>query len=255
MAVMVVIITGASRGLGRETALALGRLGHSLVVVYRKAGDAAREVVRQIDQEIDQTENGGANAISGQTAFSYQADISHKPDVVGLLEATIDRWGRVDALINNAGIAMDSLLLRQPEDGWDKVIQTNLTGCFHTTQVISNAMKDSGGGHILNISSRSGLMGKEGQAAYSASKAALLGLTRSAALELGAFNVRVNALLPGYMPTDMGAQAKEAMQRAQATSALGCLSDPAEVAGFIAWLIQTNNITGQVFSLDSRITI
>lgn len=174
-------------------------------------------------------------------------------EVLAMTEKILDRFGRLDVVINNAGTTKDNLLLRQSEEEWDETIRTNLTGCFNTIKAMAPAMIRSGGGHIVNISSYSGVKGKQGQPAYSASKAALLGLTRSAALELAGYNIRVNAILPGYMPTAMGAAAGKAAESAREMSLLKGLSDPAEVSRFIVYLLQTGGITGQIFSLDSRI--
>ena len=172
--------------------------------------------------------------------------------VMGMAEEIKQRWGRLDLLVNNAGIARDALLLKATEEEWDEVMRINLRGCFNMVKVFAPVLKKTGGGHIVNMSSRSGLMGKAGQAAYSASKAALIGFTRSLAAELGRYNIKANAVLPGYMPTDMGKKAAGAIKRAREKSMLGKLSDPAEVASFVVWLAETEGITGQVFSLDSR---
>ncbi|KAF0143184.1 MAG: 3-oxoacyl-acyl-carrier protein reductase [Nitrospirae bacterium] len=170
-----------------------------------------------------------------------------------MADAVYRKWGRVDVLINNAGITKDSLMIKLKEAEWDEILRVNLKGCFNTIKTFSHGMISSGGGHIINISSYSGLKGKEGQAAYSASKSAIFGLTYTAAKELAEYNIRVNALLPGYMQTEMGGAAKKALERAKEQSITGALSNPEEVAGFVAYLIKTENITGQVFSLDSRI--
>ncbi len=170
-----------------------------------------------------------------------------------MADAVYRKWGRIDVLINNAGITKDSLMIKLKEAEWDEILRVNLKGCFNTIKTFSHGMISSGGGHIINISSYSGVKGKEGQAAYSASKSAMLGLTYTAARELAGYNIMVNALLPGYMQTEMGVAAKKAMERAKEQSITGALSNPEEVAGFVAYLIKTENITGQVFSLDSRI--
>jgi 3-oxoacyl-[acyl-carrier protein] reductase len=161
--------------------------------------------------------------------------------------------GRLDVVISNAGITKDALLLRQSEEEWDSIIRTNLKGCFNIIKTMAPLMVKSGGGHIVNISSRSGLKGKAGQVAYSASKAALLGLTYTSAAELAVYNIRVNAVLPGFMTTDMGMKAVRAMTEARGKSMIHRLSDPAEVAAMVVAIVNTGNITGQVFSLDSRI--
>lgn len=164
-----------------------------------------------------------------------------------------DRFGRLDIIINNAGITRDNLLLRQTEDEWNEIIRTNVTGCFHVIREAAPLMISSGGGHIINISSYSGVKGKVGQAAYSASKAALIGLTVSAARELAEYNIRVNAVIPGYMMTEMGSRSEKAMKQAKEESLLNALADPAHIAGSIAALAVMDYITGQVISLDSRI--
>lgn len=161
------------------------------------------------------------------------------------------QWGGVDVLVNNAGITRDALLIKQKETDWDDIMKTNLGGAFHMIRAFVPLMHR--GGHVVNISSYSGLKGKEGQGAYSASKAALLGLTKAAAHELAALDIRVNAVLPGYLPTSMGEKAAAAMERAKEASLLNTLSNPEEVARFIVYLSGTTHITGQVFSLDSRI--
>ncbi|MFA4828425.1 MAG: SDR family NAD(P)-dependent oxidoreductase, partial [Thermodesulfovibrionales bacterium] len=189
----------------------------------------------------------------GEKAFLIKADVGDAKQVEEMADAVYRKWGRVDVLINNAGITKDSLMIKLKEAEWDEILRVNLKGCFNTIKMFSHAMINSGRGHIINVSSYSGLKGKEGQAAYSASKAGLIGLTYTAARELAGYNIRVNALLPGYMQTEMGFAAKEAMERAKKESVTGRLSNPAEVAEFVSYLIKTENITGQVFSLDSRI--
>jgi 3-oxoacyl-[acyl-carrier protein] reductase len=173
-------------------------------------------------------------------------------EVSGMAREVENRWGRLDVLINNAGISRDALLVRLDEADWDQVLKVNLRGCLNTARAFVPLLEAAGGGHIINISSRSGLSGRAGQAAYSASKAALLGLTLSLAAELGPLDIRVNALLPGYMPTGMGKRNEKAMERARKESMLKRLSEPSEAASFVLWLAGTENITGQIFTLDSR---
>lgn len=234
----VALVTGASRGLGKEIGLTLAQKGYTLVVNFLTSGHAAEKVA----------------AAAGGDSFSLQADVGDPAQVrrmSGVIEA---RCGRLDVIVNNAGIARDNLLVRQSEKEWNEVIKTNLTGCFNVIRTLSPLMVKSGGGHVVNISSRSGLTGKTGQAAYSAAKAALLGLTCTAAQELAAHHIRVNAVLPGYLMTEMGRTAERAADAAREASLLKRLSDPAEVAGFIAFLVSTEGVTGQVFRLDSRLT-
>jgi 3-oxoacyl-[acyl-carrier protein] reductase len=234
----VALVTGASRGLGRQLAIALSGHGYSVVLNYRSSDKEALSLLEEI---------GSRNAVL------MKADVGDAQQVEMMAAEIGDKFGRLDAIISNAGVTRDNLLLRQSEKEWDDTIRTNLKGCFNVIRALFPLMARSGGGHIVSISSYSGLKGKAGQAAYSASKAALLGLTRSAAGELAELNIRVNALLPGYMETAMGAAAERAMEKAKADSMLGKLSDPAEVAAFVLYLLRTRNITGQVFGLESRI--
>lgn len=233
----VAVVTGASRGLGREIALLLGRQGYSIAFNYIHSEKEASDVVQ---------------ALAGQ-AIALKADVGSLQEVEAMARIISDRWGRIDAVINNAGIAIDGLLIKCREEDWDAVVNTNLKGCFNTTKAFVPLMIKAGGGQIINISSYSGLKGKAGQSAYSASKAALLGLTSTLAAEFAEYNITVNALLPGYMPTDMGLNTADAMKKAREESLLKKLSQPTDIAQFIAYLLTTTNITGQVFNLDGRI--
>ncbi len=232
---MVVLITGGSRGLGKETARAFYESGYRVVINYFESEMSAYKLVSPI----------------GDKAILVKADVSRFEEVLRMAEFVHEKWGMVDVLINNAGITKDALLIKQKENDWDRVLAVNLKGAFNCIKACAPLMKK--GGHIINISSYSGLKGKEGQAAYSASKAALFGLTKTAAIELAGHKIRVNAILPGYMPTKMGINAKEALKGAKEISLLNTLSDPKEVARFIVYLAGTENITGQIFCLESRI--
>ncbi|MDH4231457.1 MAG: SDR family oxidoreductase [Nitrospirota bacterium] len=233
----VALVTGASRGLGRQIAITLSAHGFSIVLNYMSSEKEADDLVKKL----------------GNGSIAVRADVGDMKQV-GKMAEKIDRtFGRLDAIINNAGIAKDNLLLKQNEQEWDIIMRTNLRGCFNVIRSASPVMIQTGGGHIINISSYSGVKGKAGQAAYSASKAALLGLTISAALELSEYNIKVNALLPGYLITEMGMTAQKAAEKAKEESILNTLSQPQEAADFILFLLKTKNITGQVFSLDSRI--
>lgn len=231
----VAVITGASGGLGREISKAFHENGYGIVINYLESEKSAQKIVRA----------------TGDAAIAVKADVSRFEDASRMAETVRKKWGKVDVLINNAGITKDSLLIKQSERDWDRIMDVNLKGAFNCIKAFALLMKD--GGHIINISSYSGLKGKEGQAAYSASKAALLGLTKTAAIELAEYKIRVNAILPGYMSTKMGISADEALKRAKEASLLNTLSDPEKVARFIVYLAGTENITGQVFCLESRI--
>lgn len=232
----VAVITGGTGGLGREI----------VRVFYGNAYRVAANYHASLPEPI-----GGTDGETEKQAMTIRADVRRFDEVSKMASAIYQRWGRVDVLVNNAGVTKDSLLVKQREEDWDHVIAVNLKGAFNTIRAFAPLMAE--GGHIVNISSYSGLKGKEGQAAYSAAKAALLGLTKSAAAELAEHSIRVNALLPGYMFTRMGADAGAALARAREESLLHTLSDPREVANFIVFLASTAHITGQIFCLDSRI--
>ncbi len=237
----VVIVTGASRGLGREIALRFGRAGDRVVVNFLTREQDAAVVVDEISR-------------SGGEAVSFRADVRVASQVDAMIAATVNRWGAADVLVNNAGLTRDGLLLRMSEQDWDDVLDTNLKGVFHCIRSASTIMVKRRQGHVINISSIVGLQGREGQANYSASKAGLIGFTRAAAREFGSFNIKVNAVLPGYMPTDMGEKVSDTIvERILKDNALGRVSDPKEVAEFIYRLSLMNNVSGQVFNLDSRL--
>jgi len=237
----VVIVTGASRGLGKEIALRFGKAGDRIVVNFLRREQDAAAVSQEIFQE-------------GGEAVPVRADVRISSDVDAMIREAVQRWGRVDVLINNAGVAKDGLLLRMPERDWDDVIACNLTGPYHCIRAASGIMAMQRGGHIVSIASIVGVQGREGQVNYSSSKAGLIGLTKACARELGPLNINVNAVLPGYIPTDMGnAISNPVHERILKENALGRASDPTEVAEFIYRLTLMSNVSGQVFNLDSRI--
>ena len=143
-------------------------------------------------------------ARAGGEAILFKADVTIADEVDVMVSETTGRWGSVDILVNNAGITKDNLMLRLPEQDWDDVLDTNLKGAFHGIRAVSRIMSKQREGQIVNISSIVGVQGRDGQAHYAASKAGLIGLTKAAARELGRFNIKVNAVLPGYLPTEMG---------------------------------------------------
>ncbi len=234
---MVCIVTGSSRGLGKAIALALGRKGHQVVIHYRDKAKEAEEVGSQIKESL-----------------ALRADVRNFRDVKVLTEEAVKKWGRVDVLINNAGITKEALLIKTSEEDFDDVVDTNLKGPFNFIRAAAPYMMKQKSGHIINVSSIAGLKGRAGLSAYSASKAGLIGLTLSTAKELSRYNITANAVLPGYMLTDMGADSTDrAKETALKDSLVKRFSDPDKVAEFICYLSETSGITGQVFNLDSRI--
>ncbi len=231
------LITGGTGGLGSRLAARLSGAGYRVAINFHTDREGAERLAKEI----------------GGGAIAFQADVGDPAQVEGMARVVAGRWGGLDVLVNCAGITKDALLVKLRSGQWDEVLRTNLTGVFNTIRAFAPMMIEAGSGHIINISSYSGVKGKKGQAAYSASKAALIGLTASAAAELGRHNVQVNAVLPGYMPTRMGADARAAMDRAMEESFLGRLSDPEEAASFIAALAGMRCVTGQVYPVESRI--
>jgi 3-oxoacyl-[acyl-carrier protein] reductase len=231
------LVTGGAGGLGRAITRKLARYGQQVILNYRSSSTEAEDIRYDI----------------GDKCHVIRADVSSMTEVEKMAEYVKSNFGKLNYLITNAGITHDGLLIRYDERDWDRVIDNNLKGCFNCIQAMVPLMKNAGGGHIIVISSYSGVKGKTGQSAYAAAKAAMIGLARSAAIELSDQNIRVNTVLPGYMETGMGKKASEAMETAKSESLLNALSDPEEVAEFIAYLCSTMNVTGQVFSIDSRI--
>ncbi|MEM9908618.1 MAG: 3-oxoacyl-[acyl-carrier-protein] reductase [Cyanobacteria bacterium P01_D01_bin.44] len=235
----VAIVTGASRGIGRAAALALAAEGASLVVNYARSSAAADEVVAKIAEQ-------------GGSAIAVQADVSKADDVDGLIKAAMDKFGRVDVLVNNAGITRDTLLLRMKPEDWQAVIDLNLTGVFLCTRAVSKIMLKQRSGRIINIASVAGLMGNPGQANYSAAKAGVIGFTKTVAKELASRSVTVNAVAPGFIATDMTEDLSNTEEILKFIP-LGRYGQADEVAGLIRFLAAdpaAAYITGQVMNVD-----
>ncbi len=237
----VVVITGASGGLGREMAVLFSQRGDQIVLHYYSGQQQAEEIAAKIRAH-------------GSQVIIHQADIRNRQAVQEMATSVVKEWGKIDLWINNAGMTHDRLMDRiQPEE-WEQVITTNLHGAFYGIQEAASVMMQQMQGHIINISSLVGFRGAAGQAAYAASKAGLIGLTKSAARELGRFNILVNAVLPGYLPTPMTRKLlqKRGLQIIE-ENVLGRPSDFDEVSQFIYHLSLMQHVSGQVFNLDSRI--
>ncbi|MDY6784212.1 MAG: 3-oxoacyl-[acyl-carrier-protein] reductase [Cyanobacteriota bacterium] len=234
----VAVVTGASRGIGRAIALALASEGATVVANYARSSTAAEEVVAEITN-------------AGGVAIAFQADVSQSQEVETLIEETKAKFGRIDVLVNNAGITRDTLLLRMKPEDWQAVINLNLTGVFLCTKAASKLMIKQRSGRIINIASVSGQMGNPGQANYSAAKAGVIGFTKTAAKELASRGVTVNAVAPGFIETDMTSDLKaEEILKYIPLSRYG---KPEEVAGMVRFLAAdaaAAYITGQVFNVD-----
>jgi len=235
----VAIVTGASRGIGRVVALSLAKQGAKVIVSARNA-EALTGLVNEI-----KAQGGEATAVVG--------DIALEADANSLVEQTIATYGQVDILVNNAGITRDGLLMRMKNEDWDAVLDTNLKGAFMCIRAVAKPMSKQRSGRIINISSVVGEMGNAGQANYCASKAGLLGLTKSVARELARRNVTVNAITPGFIVTDMTDamtdKAKEAMLEQIPMGRLGESEDVADAVLFLA-SDRSAYITGQVLGVN-----
>jgi 3-oxoacyl-[acyl-carrier protein] reductase len=225
------LVTGASKGIGRAIAEELARGGASVVVGYRSGKDEADEL---------------AAAIGGR---AVQADVSSPEDARRLVEEA----GDIDVLVNNAGLTRDGLLARMSDDDWDTVIATNLSSIFYTCRAVARPMMKKRGGAIVNISSVVGVHGNWGQTNYAASKAGIIGFTKSLARELGSRNVRANVVAPGYVKTQLTEVLPEDATKAMiANTPLGRVAEPAEVAGAVRFLASDAAafITGEVLLVD-----
>ncbi|MDX2241300.1 MAG: 3-oxoacyl-[acyl-carrier-protein] reductase [Leptolyngbyaceae cyanobacterium bins.302] len=234
----VAVVTGASRGIGRATALALATEGADVVVNYASSQAAAEQVVAEI-------------AAMDSQAIALPGDVSKADQVDQLFNAVMEKWGHIDVLVNNAGITRDTLLLRMKPEEWQAVIDLNLTGVFLCTKAVSKIMLKQKSGRIVNITSVAGQMGNPGQANYSAAKAGVIGFTRTVAKELATRGITVNAVAPGFITTDMTADLKS--DEILKFIPLGRYGHPEEIAGMIRFLVAdpaAAYITGQVMNVD-----
>lgn len=240
----VALVTGGSRGIGAAVAKRLAAEGASVVVNYAGRADAASEVVSAIE------------AAQG-SAFAVQADVSDSAACAALVEAAVERFGRIDILVNNAGITRDGLLVRMSDEDWASVIQTNLSGAFYLSRTVGKLMMKQRSGSIINMASVVGVMGNAGQVNYAAAKAGLIGMTKSIARELAGRGVRANAVAPGFIATDMtDALPEAAREAAVSTIAMGRLGTPEDIAAAVAFLASDDSayITGQVIAVDGGMT-
>lgn len=241
----VALVTGASRGIGKEIALTLAKNGATVIVNYNGSKERAQEVVETIKK------NGGE-------AVAIQCNVADYAESEAMVATVLKDFGKVDILVNNAGITKDNLIMRMSENDFDAVLDTNLKGTFNMVRHLSKQFMKLRYGKIINISSVSGVLGNPGQANYSASKAGVIGLTKSVARELAGRNICVNAIAPGFICTEMtevlSDSAKESLMQMIPMQRLGQPSDIANMALFLAGN-QSDYITGQVFSVDGGMAI
>lgn len=236
----IAVVTGASRGIGRAIAIRLAGEGATVVINYNGSKEKAEEVKQEIE---------GA----GGKAAVCQCNVADFDQCQAFIQKVIDEFGRIDILVNNAGITRDGLLMKMSEEDFDQVIETNLKGAFHTIRFASRQMLRQKSGRIINLSSVVGVTGNAGQANYAASKAGVIGLTKSAARELASRGITVNAIAPGFIETDMtGVLSEKVKEGAAAGIPLGAFGKPEDVAAAAAFLASdgAGYITGQVLHVD-----
>jgi 3-oxoacyl-[acyl-carrier protein] reductase len=236
----VAIVTGASRGIGKAIAEQFIAQGAKVAFTYRSSAEAAAA----LEQEL---------SAGGGTVKGFQSDAASMTDAERLVGEVVEAFGTVDIVINNAGITDDTLLMRMTEEQWDRVISVNLKSCFNLTKAVMRTMLKARSGSIVNISSVVGVQGNAGQANYAASKAGILGFTKSVALELGSRNIRCNAIAPGFIETEMTAKLDEdTVQGWRDAIPLKRGGTPEDVANLCVFLASDMSayITGQTLNVD-----
>lgn len=234
------LVTGGSRGIGKSIALKLAELGANVAITYSRSAEAAEDVVKEMKA-------------MGVKAIALQADAVDFKRADEVVTEIVNEWGSLDILVNNAGITKDNLLLRMDEQAWDDVLNTNLKSVFNYSKAVTKPMMRARGGSIINISSVVGLTGNAGQSNYAASKAGIVGFTKSFAKELASRNIRANVVAPGYITTEMTGDLNEKLLEAiKSETPLGRAGEPEEVANSVAFLASdwSSYITGEVIRVD-----
>jgi 3-oxoacyl-[acyl-carrier protein] reductase len=234
------LVTGGSRGIGRAVAVALAKAGADVAITYARSAAAAEEV------------KAGIEAL-GRKAMAFQADAVDAKQADEVVQQIVKEWGRLDVVVNNAGITKDTLIMRMTEEQWDDVINTNLKSVFNYSKAAIRPMMRQRSGSIINVSSVVGISGNAGQTNYAASKAGIIGFTKSLAREIASRNIRVNALAPGYIRTEMTGQLSEDVLKAiEGSIPLGRSGEPDEVADAIVFLASdaSRYITGETLRVD-----
>lgn len=235
----VAIITGGARGIGKEIALTFAREGADICIC-----DVNEQLLEETAKELKST---------GRQAIGLKVDVANFLQVEDMVQKVLDKFAKVDILINNAGITRDNLLLRMKEEEWDAVINVNLKGTFNCTKAVSKAMIKQKSGRIVNVASIIGLIGNAGQANYAASKGGVISFTKSAAKELASRNINVNAIAPGFIKTDMTAKLSQDLQESMLKAIpLNRFGEPSDVANLALFLASESSsyITGHVIQLD-----
>lgn len=234
------LVTGASRGIGRAIALALAEAGADVAVNYAGSEAAAQETVRAIEA-------------LGRKSFAVRANVGKSAEFDAMVASVLETFGKLDILVNNAGITRDNLIMRMKEEEFDEVIETNLKGAFNGIKAVTRSMMKQRSGRIINISSVVGTLGNAGQANYVASKAGVIGLTKSAARELASRGITVNAVAPGFIGTDMTDKLPAEMrEKLEKDIPLGRIGKPEEIASAVLYLASdaASYMTGQTLHVD-----
>lgn len=231
----IVLVTGASRGIGRGIAIGLRNKGYTVIANYNKSEKQAMELKEQYDIDI------------------YKADVTNRDEVKAMVQYCLDKYGKIDVLVNNAGITKDTLLMRMKKEDFEEVIDINLVGTFNVTKNVISYMLKARSGRIINISSVVGIAGNAGQTNYSASKAGIIGFTKSLAKEVASRGILVNAIAPGFIETDMTEVLKDEIKDEIAKSIpLKRMGTSKDVANVVKFLVseESSYITGQVINVD-----
>lgn len=236
-----VLVTGGSRGIGRACAIELAKVGYDVIINYVGNTEAAEKTVEEL------------KAI-GSNSKAYRFDVTNSESVNESIKEIVDEYGKIDALVNNAGITRDGLFMRMSEENWSAVINTNLNSAYNVTSPVAKLMIKQRHGAIVNMSSIVGIYGNAGQANYAAAKAGLIGFTKALAKELGSRNVRVNAVAPGFIQTDMTKDLK--LDGIEEHIPLKRLGTPEDIAKTVKFLIEdATYITGQVIPVDGGLVV
>ena len=239
------LITGGTRGIGRSMVETLAKAGARVAFTYRSSGEEAEALKSDLEER-------------GHEALAFKSDVSDFGAAENTVKEVLGAWGKLDILVNNAGITKDGLMIRMSEEDWDAVIGTNLKGVFNFSKAVYRPMMKQRSGKIINISSVVGVMGNPGQANYAASKAGIIGFSKSLAKELGGRGVTVNVIAPGYVATDMTAALPEKAQEAMLGAIpLGRPASPQDVANAVLFLASTYSdyITGHVLHVDGGLAM
>lgn len=241
----IALVTGAAKGIGRAIALALAAEGAVVVVNYNGSREQAEQTVEEIKA-------------LGADGCAYQCNVADTEAALAMVKEVTARYGRLDILVNNAGVTRDNLIMKMSEEDFDAVINANLKGCFNTIKAASRQMLKQRAGRIINITSVSGILGNAGQANYAASKAGIIGLTKTMARELASRGITVNGVAPGFVDTDMTRKLPDSVKEtATAQIPLGHFGKPEDIANMVAYLASEKAayITGQIIRVDGGMAI